>query len=390
MKIRSLIFACVALLCIAAISQAQEGTPVPLPAVQPAYPSSVIRVDGRFFLGILGTQDAGAYPHTSMVLPDAKLRFTYLYGKNLTMVSRLSFAQGNSPTGELVKFDYLYADVNNWGGLLHGQTIRAGRMKIDFGEETWTDNPEESNTISNSAGIVNGYDEGLDFRGPIVKGATPVIYSLSLINGSADVTKAVSAPTAVAKLGASPVKNLYVSGSYLKTGDLSGAAVTTDVALAGITAAPAAGTTNWTRQAWQVDLRYNYGPTGVQPEIPTKATAAVPFQLAGAYGKFDDKVIAGTGSNRDATYYYAEGLYNVTHKLYAVARYSKVGLAGTEVAGLAGSPVNVNEYKRTSFDLGYSVSPMAILKAEYSINNTDGGATEPKLNQVAVGLAMKF
>lgn len=393
MKTRSMVFVCVALLFAMTISYAQTATsttpadtatPVVLPSVQAGFANlgSVIKIDGRIFTGIINSQAQGAYPHASLAIPDAKLRFTYMPSKDVTVVSRLKFIT-TSPSS--MGFDYLYADLNNWAGLIPGHTLRVGRMKIDFGEETWTDNQVESNLVSNSVAVPNGYDEGLDFRGPICKGDHPVSYSLSLLNGTKDLSPAVGAPACVVKLGASPMKHLYLSGSYLNTGKLG--VNSTDFAVAGITSMPG-GATNWQRHAWEADARWNFGPTGQQNFIPTGPTAAVPFVLAAAFGQLADDPTG--AAKRDGNYWYAEGLYNITKKIYASARFSDLNLLSGATAKIADSPVAVNKYQRTSLSLGYRLSALTAIKAEYSINKTDGASPEPKLNQFALGVATKF
>jgi len=381
---------CVALLFAMTIGYAQTPATVVLPSVQAANANlgAVIKIDGRIFTGIIGSQLQGAYPHTSLVIPDAKLRFTYMPSKDITVVSRLKFSAAsgaNAATPSSMGFDYLYADLNNWAGLIPGHTLRIGRMKIDFGEETWTDNQVESNLVSNSVAVPNGYDEGLNFRGPIRKGDHPINYSLSLLNGTKDLSPAAGAPASVVKIGASPIKHLYLSGSYLNTGQLG--VNNTDFGVAGITAIPS-GATSWQRHAWEADARWNFGPSGQQANIPTAPTAAVPFVLAAAFGQLADD---STGAaKRDGNYWYAEGLYNITKKIYASARYSELNLLSGVTAKIADSPVAVSKYQRTSLSLGYRISALTAIKAEYSINKTDGGATTPKLNQFVLGVATKF
>ncbi len=50
----------------------------------------------------------------------------------------------------------------------------------------------------------------------------------------------------------------------------------------------------------------------------------------------------------------------------------------------------MNEYNRTSLGLGYKLTDLTVLKAEYSINNTFGSTEDPSLDQWAVGIASKF
>ena len=396
MNIRSTVCACLALLFAATIGHAQTappppapppasdtGTTITLPSVQTLYAplGSRLLVDGRIFAGIYDTQDNGAYPHDSLLIPDAKLRFTYIPSQNLTVVTRLSFAAPSA-----VSFDYLYADLNNWGGLIPGQMLRFGRMKVDFGEETWTNNQEEDNLISNSAANATGYDEGLDFRGPIVKGAHPIIYSVSLLNGTT-LANAVGAPESVVKIGASPINHLYVSASYLDTGKIP-TADSSAFSVAGLANFAPHGATTWRSHAGEVDARWNFGSTGMQPNIPTGPTAAVPFQLAAAYGQFTDD--PNVNAELQGNYWYGEALYNISQKFYVAARYSNTSLDNGATATL-NSVVTANKFNRSSLGIGYRLTSLTVLKAEYSVNKAATlPNTDPHLNQFAIGVATKF
>lgn len=369
---------------VMANAQTTQTPPLPNPpSVQAATSGAQIKIDGRMFVGVFASQSDGAYPLRTMDIPDAKLRFTFTPNKDITIVNRFSNNKAASNG-----FDYFYMDLNNWGGMLPGHTLRLGKMKIDFGEETWTDNPVESILISNSAAAVGGYDEGLNFRGPLVKGTHPATYSLSLLNGSKGVDTSAKGLLYVAKAGFSPIKNIYFSASYLDSDMLekaNGAVASTDIKFANLTDPPT-GATNWERKLWELDARWNYGPNGVASVVGSLPTSL--FQLAGAYGRFED--IANNASSRGAHYWYAEGLLNITHRLYVASRYSTVHLDGSETAKLADSPVAVNCYNRLSAGFGYRLTALTQLKTEYSFNHTDGGTTAPKLNQFTIGVATKF
>jgi hypothetical protein len=166
----------------AAHAQAPAATSTPSSGVLAALMNTVIKIDGRMFLGIFASEDDGKYPNRTLAIPDAKLRFTFIPGKDITVVTRFNI--NNAKNND---FDYFYLDLNNWGGLLPKHVLRAGKFKVDVGEETWTDNPVESILISNSAPAVSGYDGGINFRGLITEKTT---YSLGLLNGTGTVESA--------------------------------------------------------------------------------------------------------------------------------------------------------------------------------------------------------
>jgi predicted porin len=101
----------------------------------------------------------------------------------------------------------------------------------------------------------------------------------------------------------------------------------------------------------------------------------------------DDAVGA---ADRAGKYWFVEGLVNASPRIYLASRYSTVSLDGGMTAKLGKSPVAVNEYNRWSIGAGYRLTPLAHLKLEYSRNMTSGGASEPDLDQISLGLATKF
>jgi len=359
------------------------------PATTPAQPSvvaankdSLIKIDGRFFVGIFSSDHDGAYPNRALDVPDAKLRFTFTPSKDITIVNRFSNNKGASNG-----FDYFYLDLNNWGGALPGHVLRAGKVKIDTGEETWTDNPMESILITNSAASVGGYDGGVNFRGPIP--LLPATYSVAVYNSTGGVGSATNGLAAGVKVSSNPIDQLYFSASYYDSGDMiksDGTVTSPALKVANLQSVPS-GAKAWDRKLYEVDARWNYGKNGITPVIPSNGKK-VPFQVGVAYGHWSDD-FAGV-SERDGNYWSAEALYNVTAKLYLAARYSEVKLEDGMTAKLVDSPVAVNAYQRRAFGAGYHLTPLTDLKVEFTNNVTDGGTSKPKLNQITVGLANKF
>ncbi|MHB9025022.1 MAG: hypothetical protein ACYC7E_12770 [Armatimonadota bacterium] len=370
---------------IAAVAvHAQATTPSPAPTVQAASKGSTIKIDGRMFLGIFSSEDDGAYTNRALDVPDAKLRFTYTPSKDISVITRFSIKRATTTDG----FDYFYLEMKNWGGVLPGHALRIGKVKMDVGEETWTDNPVEGILLTTSAAIVSGYDGGINFRGPLPIDI-PATYSLGVYNGTGGLGSSTGAFPISAKLGIAPTENLYLSGSVFTSGNLlksDGTVSSPALKVANLQSVPA-GATTWSRDLWEVDVRWNYGKTGVKPVIPSSATQPF-FQLGAAYGHFEDDF---TGAADDAgNYWYVEGLVNVTPKVYLASRYSDVQLDDGATLKLVDSKVAVNSYNRLSLGVGYHLTPLTDLKVEYTINNAKGGVSTPELNQIAVGIATKF
>jgi hypothetical protein len=365
-----------------------QGTAADPPAetpvtVQTALKGSVLKIDGRMFAGIFDTEEDGSLENRTLDIPDAKLRFTFAPSKDIVIVNRFSTSRA-ATSG----FDYFYLDLKNWGGALPGHTIRAGKMKLDVGVETQSDNPVESVLITNSAGLVTGYDEGIQFLGPIAISNRPATYSVMVTNATKGFAESSDGLATAVKLGISPIDSLYVSGSWYQTGDLlksDGTPADIDLQVSGLTAPPT-GATNWQRNVWEVDVRWNYGPTGVRPTIVS--TPDTPFQLAAAIGRFTDDAVG--AADREGDFWYIEGLVNATNKIYLASRLSEISLDDGATATLAGSPVAVNRYRRLSIGAGYRLTPSTQIKAEFTDNSPAGGLTTPRLNQFAVGVATKF
>jgi len=367
---------------LAELEKAAGRTSTTSQPVQPAFPNSKIKVDGRLFAAAFKTGDEGSYPNRSLDIPDAKLRFTFSPSKDVTIVNRYS----NNRAGTN-GFDYFYLDLNNWGGVLPGHVLRIGKFKIDVRQETWTDNPVEDILITNSVSHVSGYDEGLNFRGPLGKDSSAT-YSLMVMNGNKGVTPSDSGLAWGGKIGALVGDQLYISASYLRTGDLvksDGSLDQPDFNVANLSSGPS-GATGWKRSLWEVDARYGYGKAGISSVLGS--APSVPWQLGATYGQFTDDA-AGV-SDRRGRYWFVEGLYNITPKTYVASRYSTVSLDGDMLAKIDNSPVAVNSYDRFSLGLGYRLTDMTHLKAEYTRDSTSGAEPDPDLSQFAVGVATKF
>jgi len=374
-----LIAACLVAVLCAAVGWAQA------PTVQAAAKDSLIKIDGRLFVGLFSTGDDGAYPNRALDIPDAKLRFTFIPSKDITVVTR--FSNNKAVQSD---FDYFYLDLNNWGGIAPGHTLRLGKQKIDVGEETWGDNPVESILITNSAAHVSGYDVGAGFLGPIPVGV-PATYTLAVLNGTGQAGTATHGLATAEKLTISPIKNLYLSASLFQSGDLikaDGSVGTPALVVANLKSAPT-GVMSWDRTLWEVDARWNYGAKGIKNTIPSSPDPT-PFQVAAAYGQFKDAFTGEDVTDRKGNYWYVEGLYNATDKIYLATRLSEVTLDNDAVAKLDNSPVDVNEYRRLALGAGYHLTPLTDLKVEVTKNTTSGGTREPDLDQIAVGVATKF
>lgn len=365
------------------LQELQKTQKAQAPVVVSANTETKIAVDGRMFIGIFGSQRDGHFANRSLDIPNSKIRFTFSPSPYIKVVNRFSTLRATAS-----EFDQFYIDLKDWGGLWRGHTLRIGKHKLDIGHETWTDNPAESIVISNSVPHISGYDEGLNLRGPLSAGKRPWTYSIELVNGSHGFTVAAPGLTWGVKIGGLITDKTLLSFSYLRTGNLvkrDGTPNKPDFNIAEVFDPPA-GATGWRRSLWEIDLRYGYGNEGIKPVVGSEADE--PWQLALAYGRFHDD--AEGASDRKGSYGFVEALFNLTPKAYLGLRFSQIQLDDGATAKLGASPVAVNKYRRYSFGLGYRLSRLTHLRTEYTVNETDGGATKPELNQFAVGMATKF
>lgn len=340
-------------------------------------------IDGRFFVGVFGTQPDGSFPNRTLDIPDGKVRFTFQPSPHVLLVNRFSASRSGASN-----MDYLYIDLMDWGGIWRGHTLRIGKHKLDIGQETWTDNPIENIVITNAVSHVSGLDEGLNLRGPLSTGSRPWTYSIELVNGSQDFSAAPSQWAWGVKIGGLLTHKIHLSASYMRTGNLvrrDGTLDKPDLNIAEVFDPPA-GATGWRRSFWEVDLRYGYGKEGVKPIVGSEADE--PWQMALAYGRFEDDAEGAT--DRKGSFGFVEALCNLTSRVYLGLRFSQIALDDGAVAKLGGSPVEVNEYRRYSFGLGYRLSRLTHLKTEYTLSETRGGTTKPDLNQFAIGIGTRF
>lgn len=351
--------------------------------------SSRLKIKGRFAAGYFKSEKQGSFPAGSFQAPEAKLQFAFQPDDINTVIMRL-----NLNNAVFNNVDYLYLDTNimkltPWEKSPFTLTSRIGRFKTDFGEETWSNNPVESILPSNSAANVAGTDEGLQLSGKIGK-QNPLGWSAAVMNGNSgtgadnNFLKAFNA-----KIYYNVIDPLYVSASYYNSGRLDTAS--SEMSIGGITAPP----TNaraWIRQIAEVDVRYDFKKGKTQnPPAYCDSLAFVRF----AYGHFYDEAKylnrEFAVQDREGNYGYAEGLYNITKKLYAAARASVVGLNDEANKASWNSVTASNRYERYSLGLGYRLTSAMTLKGSYDINlERKTGANNPKDSLLSLLIAGQF
>ena len=374
----------------------------------------------RLAAGYLDSGSDGNYQAGSYQMPYTLLQFNWLINPDTTVYAKmiLNNAKFNGFCCLFVELQNLATHISpSLKDSLFNPTVSVGQFKMRFGEELPYNEPILGLLASNSAGAISGMDEGLNLcqEWSKEKFGIPFRWSLSLHNGNstAPAVDNTQSKAVVLNLSALPLPALYVSGSYYNSGELG----LQDAALtyAGLATRPT-NATEWSRNIWEFDLRYDIQPgkkdnspakivskssccgatpnNSIWPGVPAFSSSKAFFRAA--YGKFDDsgkdKVLPILSvTDRKGAYYYVEGCYNATEKLYLGSRYSVIGFdKSTTFASLNG--VNANEYTRISFGPGYRLISNTHIKAEYSIDSEDvpTGVSKPRNNQVAVLVTTLF
>lgn len=379
---------------VAAVKGAEPGEKVaekkeePFPAMLSKVGTG-LKISGRWAAGYYDSEENGSFPNGSFHVPEAKLRFDFAPDKinSITMRMNLNNATFNN-------LDYFYVDSKDFLPFLKDTPFtlesRIGRFKLDYGEETWSNNQVEGAVISNSAANVAGNDEGIQLSGKIKSFENlPIKWSTSITNANSGTGADNENSKAFAgKIGINPLQDLYLSASYYRTNDLETGS--SEFSIAGISSAPT-NATNWRRQMWELDARYDFGK-GKKPLDPPVYSDSKAF-IRLAYGQFNDDAedvnMRGV-QDRDGRYGFIEGLCNITPKLYSAYRYSVVDLDSAQRASLNG--INANKHERHSLGLGYRWSDKTILKTEYTWNKEDNvpSGTGNKNNQVSAAVVSNF
>jgi len=349
-----------------------------------------VKVDFKGSRLAAGYMDNGANGNVNpgtFGVPDAKARFNVAFDADTSAVLRLSFSNLAAGTA-----DYSYIKLSNVVKKLAkndliNPDIYVGRMKINFGEETWSDNPVENALVQNSQGLVNGYDMGVEFRQKALDVNLPVIlgYAVGFGNGNTTGADANNSKAYNLKVMAQ-MKNAVGPGYFyfsLSQYD-SGAIPNGTTAALGSTPTPVGYTGAWYIKGYELDVRYDL-LEGAQKFDPSKSPlfsdAKGVFRLA--FGSF-------TMGDKDATANSAaigtlmlDAIYNVDKQWYVAFRYSydDVDVKGVTVG-------DVGKTTRMSLGGGHRLSDSAILKLDYTTNTEADTVMNPKLENDSVSLLM--
>lgn len=354
------------------------------PNVTMANLASKLKLKGRWVAGYFDSGKAGSFPSGSFEVPDAKLVMSFEPDDINKIVLRMNL---NNAAFNSVDYSYIDTNLTKLFDLSLPLTSRIGRMKLEFGEETLWNNPLEGVVVSNSAGNVDGKDEGLQLSGKLGK-EKGINYSMSVTNGTSGTGSDTSTAKAfTGKLSYNVFNPLYVSASYYHSGSMKSS--NSEMSIAGLTSRPA-NAARWTREIWEMAMRYDLNKGKVfNPPALSDSKAILQF----AYGGFSDDVSAtaalGNSSKRNGQYGFAEGIYNFTKKFYGAGRVSFIALDGDTTASL--NNITSNEYQRYSLGVGYRLTTSTILKLGYDWNRELGkGMDGADNNLLSAVIASQF
>lgn len=363
---------------VAKLKEAKPGE-APAPKVDLANSLSKLKIKGRWGAGFYDTGRDGAYPSGSFEVPEAKIQFGFAPDDINNIIMRMSLNNA-----AFTNLDYFYVDskLSKALNMPFDLNSRLGRMKLDFGEETWSNNIVESVVPSNSTGNVTGSDEGIQLSGKLKALEQPLGWAASVTNGSTATGSDTSSSKAfTGKLSYNIFDPLYASASYYNSGRMRSA--TSETSIAGL-ATRSTGATTWDREMWEADLRYDF-QKGKKAGPPLFSDSKAVVRLA--YGEFFDSATG--GNSRDGDFGFLEGIYNITPKIYGAGRASFVDIDGSDTYTL--NSATANEAERYSLGGGYRWTDNTILKLGYDINKEDGpDVQDVSNNQVTAIVTSQF
>ena len=371
-------------------SQLPPATTEAAPAKQPWPPLQLgkLHIGGEGAVAFFNTGSEGPFPNKEFRVDEAKLFVETPIWNDIyffTEVNILTREEGDT----YFRVGELYLDFENLGRWFNRDrwlNLRVGRFDVPFGEEYITrdaiDNPLVSHSLSDTWGV----DEGIELYGTIGKFS----YVLAVQNGGHPSLHDYDGDKAVAgRLSFDPEKWLHFSVSAMRTGDLDVDGDEFSELWFGNAFIRALGnpatTTTFHAELLEGDLQFNF-PRGY-------------LKGAGGYIHSNDNDTSGADNERDVYYYYAEGVFNITPKFYAAARFSQV-FAEDGFPVLGGSSnwmqyfINelTSELSRLSIGIGYRPTANLLLKTDftYDTGETVSGESRNHENFFGVAAAFKF
>lgn len=353
---------------VGAIEQAQKsrdesstaGSAGPSP-IQKLSGQTKVNINGQIAAGLFKTGSEGMFPNGEFRLDEARLFLDAQAWKDVYAYVELNGITRESGN-EVFRLGEAYIDferIVKWHGLDSLVNVRFGRFYIPFGEEYSVRYAIDNPLVSHSLSDLWGVDEGIELYGS----HGPVQYAVAVQNGGHPAAfEGTSDKSVTARIAYEPKKWLRLSGSAMRTGDLSVQEEFISEMWFGNgffrSLGNSAATTRFHAELAEGDVQFLF--------------ARGHLKLAGGGIRYDDNDRSGDNS-RDVYYYYAEGLCWFTKHFFWAARYSQIlSERGFPVVGHGNSPqyfdANLTDNLwRLSLGLGYTPNPNLVLKIEYTI-----------------------
>ena len=334
----------------------------------------------RLAAGYMDNGSGGANPGTFAV-PDAKVKINGTFDADTTAVLRLNFDNGMANGA-----DYAYVKLTNViKKLAKSDTVNpdiyVGLMKVNVGEETWSNNPVENALVQNSIGGMAGQDAGVEFRQNALPIELPLTlgYSLSFMNGGSTAGTAGDDNNVKAYnlkvMGTMKSLPLYFSVSQYDSGRFvagSTPALSNDLFDTLLASFPLTG--GEYIKANEINVRYDI-LEGAQKFDPTKAPLASDAKAVFRLSMSSNPTKGAGNLMYKTNTMMLDALYNVDKDWYVAFRYSSLDLDG-------------DAFTRMSIGGGHKLSDKAILKLDYTTNTEPDVAGMPEVDNDQVALLM--
>jgi hypothetical protein len=364
-------------------AEVEQPPAAPVDSSRP-FSSGKVILSGEGGLAFFDSGSEGQFPNAEFRIDEARVFLDAQVWDNTYFFTELDLATRENP-GVDVNLEELYVDFENVSRLWNRDrlvNIRAGRFDIPFGEEYQSRHSIDNPLIAHSLSDIWGVDEGVELYGDFGK----FDYVLAVQNGGANLDDFNADKAVTGRLGYNPTHWLRVSASAMRTGNLSVSGDGMSALWFGNGLVRSLGDTNTT--TFHAELVEG----DVQLRLPRAQVKA-----AGGYLHYADNDTT-ADNNRDMYYYYVEGVYDVTKKLYGAARFSQVmAKDGFPIVGNGDfddyyfETLSKNLWRAT-VGAGYRFSPNLILKMDYSFEGgqeLDGEARNQE-DLFATELAFRF
>jgi hypothetical protein len=357
----------------------------PVAATPAAKPFSLgkIILSGEGGLAFFETGSEGQFPNAEFRIDEARLFLDAPVWDDTYFFTELDLITRENPNVN-INVEELYVDFENVSRLWNQDrllNVRVGRFNIPFGEEYQTRYAIDNPLIAHSLSDIWGVDEGLEVYGGLGK----FDYVLAVQNGGANLDDFNADKAVAGRVGYNPTRWLRLSASGMRTGNIN-VQQDGDAALwlgnAQLSSIGSPSTTLFHSELAEGDVQLRMGRGQIK--------------AAGGYLHYNDNDTA-ANNNRDVYYYYVQGQYDMTKKLYAAARFSQIianggfPLVGDGQYQYYGDDFTKNLWRLT-LGAGYHFSPNLLLKVDYSFERGEESDGETRDNEdlFAAELAFQF